>query len=133
MIRVAVLGAGRIGKIHAGNVAKNPKCKLVAIADPIGDAAEKLAHSLGAEAAKDSAATAERKDVDAIIIGTPTDTHIDLLLKSARSGKAEWRLDDTSDKASSASPRTKDDAVSSLASSINFRTTCVFTTRRIAR
>ena len=88
MIRVAVLGAGRIGKIHAGNVAKNPNCKLVAVADPIGDAAEKLAHSLGAEAAKDSTATAERKDIDAIVIGTPTDTHIDLLLEGARSGKA---------------------------------------------
>jgi myo-inositol 2-dehydrogenase/D-chiro-inositol 1-dehydrogenase len=88
MIRVAVLGAGRIGKIHAGNVAKNPKCQLIAVADPIGDAAEMLAKSLGAEASKDSAATATRGDVDAIVIGTPTDTHIDLLLKGARAGKA---------------------------------------------
>jgi myo-inositol 2-dehydrogenase/D-chiro-inositol 1-dehydrogenase len=88
MIRVAVLGAGRIGKLHAANVAKNPRCKLVAVADPIGDAAETLAKSLGAEASKDSAATAERKDVDAILIGTPTDTHIELLHKGARAGKA---------------------------------------------
>jgi myo-inositol 2-dehydrogenase / D-chiro-inositol 1-dehydrogenase len=88
MIRVAVLGAGRIGKIHAGNVAKNPNCRLVAVADPIGDAAATLAKQLGAEASKDSAATATRADVDAIVICTPTDTHIDLLLNGARAGKA---------------------------------------------
>ena len=43
MIGVAVLGAGRIGKIHARNVALNPRCKLVAVADPMKEAAPKLA------------------------------------------------------------------------------------------
>ena len=34
MLRVAVLGAGRIGKIHAANVAMNRNARLVAVADP---------------------------------------------------------------------------------------------------
>ena len=34
MIRIAVLGAGRIGRIHAGNVSRHPNAKLVVVADP---------------------------------------------------------------------------------------------------
>jgi myo-inositol 2-dehydrogenase/D-chiro-inositol 1-dehydrogenase len=88
MIRVAVLGAGRIGKIHAHNVAMNPRSKLVAVADPIESAAKSLADSLGCEASASAGATIARGDVDAIVIGTPTDTHIDFTLEGARRGKA---------------------------------------------
>ena len=88
MLRVAVLGAGRIGTIHAANVARNPQAKLVAVADPYGTAAKDLAHQLGCEASTDPVAAIERGDVDAIIIGTPTDTHVCLMLHAVRKGKA---------------------------------------------
>jgi myo-inositol 2-dehydrogenase/D-chiro-inositol 1-dehydrogenase len=88
MLRVAVLGAGRIGKIHAGNVALNPRLKLIAVADPVAEAANGLADLLNCEASTDPVATVNRKDVDAIIIGTPTDTHVDFLLQGAKGGKA---------------------------------------------
>ncbi|CAN5268809.1 inositol 2-dehydrogenase [soil metagenome] len=88
MIRVAVLGAGRIGKIHAANVARNPNCKLVAVADPIADAAKVLSGSLGAEASADANAVLARTDIDAVVIGTPTNTHVDYTLAAVRSGKA---------------------------------------------
>jgi myo-inositol 2-dehydrogenase / D-chiro-inositol 1-dehydrogenase len=88
MLGVAVLGAGRIGKIHAGNVALNPRLKLVAVADPVAEAAEALAEQLNCKASTDPVATVERGDVDAIIIGTPTDTHVDFLLQGAEAGKA---------------------------------------------
>ena len=88
MLRVAVLGAGRIGKIHAANVAANPNAKLVAIADPYGSAARSLADHLDCEASLDPSATIERTDVDAIVIGTPTDTHIGLMLHAVNTGKA---------------------------------------------
>jgi myo-inositol 2-dehydrogenase/D-chiro-inositol 1-dehydrogenase len=88
MIRVAVLGAGRIGKIHAHNVALNPRSKLVAVADPVEAAAKSLADSLGCEASASAGATIARNDIDAIVIGTPTDTHIDFTLEGARRGKA---------------------------------------------
>ena len=49
MIRIAMLGAGRIGNIHARNVAANPRCRLVAVADPIAESARSLAESLSAD------------------------------------------------------------------------------------
>ncbi|SNR70482.1 inositol 2-dehydrogenase [Paracoccus sediminis] len=88
MIGIAVLGAGRIGKIHAANVAANPKAKLVAIADPFADAVNPLAERLGTEAMSDCMAAIERPDVDAVVIGTPTDTHVSLLLHAVKLGKA---------------------------------------------
>lgn len=88
MVGIAVLGAGRIGKIHAASVAANPKARLVAIADPFGDAAASLAQSLGTEAMTDPMAAIARPDVDAVVIGTPTDTHVGLLLKAVDLGKA---------------------------------------------
>jgi myo-inositol 2-dehydrogenase/D-chiro-inositol 1-dehydrogenase len=88
MIRIAVLGAGRIGRIHATNAAANPRCRLVAVADVVGAAAADLARSTHCEAETDPRATIARKDVDAVVIGTPTDTHVDLLLEAARGGKA---------------------------------------------
>ncbi|MES2262833.1 MAG: inositol 2-dehydrogenase [Pseudomonadota bacterium] len=88
MIRIAVLGAGRIGKIHAANVAANPYAKLVAVADPVEAAAQALATKLGCDASTDCAAVIDRDDVDAIVIGTPTDTHITYMLRAIRQGKA---------------------------------------------
>src|SRR5688572_26612112 len=87
MIRVAVLGAGRIGQIHAANVAANPRATLVAIADPVETAARSLADRLGCEAVAQSEELIARDDVDAVIIGTPSDTHARLMLASARAGK----------------------------------------------
>src|SRR6266513_1377106 len=67
MLRVAVLGAGRIGKIHAANVAGNPKAKLVTVADPFGTAAGNLADHLGCEASLDPIKAIERTKVDAAV------------------------------------------------------------------
>lgn len=88
MIRVAVLGAGRIGQIHAANVAANPRATLVAVADPMAAAAESLAARLGCEALTSSEELIARADVDAVIVGTPSDTHVTLTLLAARAGKA---------------------------------------------
>ena len=88
MVGIAVLGAGRIGKIHAANVAANPSARLIAVADPYASAAQSLAGSLGADAMTDCEAAIDRNDVDAVIIGTPTDTHIQLMMRAVRQGKA---------------------------------------------
>lgn len=88
MLGIAVLGAGRIGRIHSTNVAAHPRAKLVAIADPVAAAVDPLAQALGAAALSDPFAAIELADVDAVVIGTPTDTHADLLLHAIAHGKA---------------------------------------------
>jgi len=87
MIRFGLLGAGRIGKIHGGNIAASPKAKLVAIADADAAAAKALAGATGAEV-RSVADIIAAKDIDAILIGTPTDTHAGLIEQGARAGKA---------------------------------------------
>ncbi len=87
MLRIAVLGAGRIGRIHAGNAAASPEARLVGVADVDRSAAEQVAAAHGARAdAADSLIAAN--DVDAILICTPTDTHADLIERATAAGKS---------------------------------------------
>ncbi|RUW36333.1 inositol 2-dehydrogenase, partial [Mesorhizobium sp. M1A.F.Ca.IN.020.06.1.1] len=86
-LRFALLGAGRIGKVHARAVASNPQAKLVAVADAFEKAATELASAYGAEV-RSIDAIEQAKDIDAVIICTPTDTHADLIERFARAGKA---------------------------------------------
>jgi myo-inositol 2-dehydrogenase / D-chiro-inositol 1-dehydrogenase len=87
MIRIAVLGAGRIGRIHGRNAASHPDARLVAVADPHVPSAQELAAATGAEVASLDEIV-ERSDVDAILVCTPTTTHADLIERGARAGKA---------------------------------------------
>ena len=86
-VRFAILGAGRIGQVHARAVASTDKATLVAIADPIGDAAQKVADQYGCDI-RTIDEIRDSKDVDAVAICTPTDTHADLIEEFARAGKA---------------------------------------------
>lgn len=89
-LRCAVFGAGRIGRIHAANVARHVRgAELVGIADVDRAAAAALAASLHVPVvAGDCAELIARDDVDAVVIATPTSTHYDLILASAAAGKA---------------------------------------------
>jgi len=87
MLRFGLLGAGRIGQIHGRNIAAAADARLLAIADVDRKAAAALAESTGAEV-RDAEAIIDAGDIDAILIGTPTDTHADLIEASARAGKA---------------------------------------------
>lgn len=87
MIRIAILGAGRIGRVHARAVASTPGASLVAVADPIEAAAREVASAHGAEVRGIDAIEAAG-DVDAVLVCTPTDTHSDLIERFARAGKA---------------------------------------------
>jgi myo-inositol 2-dehydrogenase / D-chiro-inositol 1-dehydrogenase len=105
MLRVAVLGAGRIGKIHAKNVAISNRTELVLVADTWVEGADQLATQLGCESSYDYYSAIERNDVDAVLIGTPTELHIDLMLHAVKLGKpvlCEKPIDLDFDKARSA-------------------------------
>ncbi len=86
-VGIGLLGAGRIGKVHALAVARTPGARLVAVADAMAGAAESLAAEYGAET-RTVAAIEAAGDVDAVLICTPTDTHADLIERFARAGKA---------------------------------------------
>ncbi len=86
-VRFGLLGAGRIGKVHAAAIAGNPEARLVAVADALAPAAEALAAAAGAEVRSIDAIEAAA-DVDAVVICTPTDTHAGLIERFARDGKA---------------------------------------------
>jgi myo-inositol 2-dehydrogenase / D-chiro-inositol 1-dehydrogenase len=87
MIRFGVIGAGRIGKVHARTIATNPKAKLAYIADAMPKAAADLAGAYGAQVASvDDIMKA--KDVDAVLIGSPTGFHAEQIQAAANNGKA---------------------------------------------
>ena len=86
MKNVAVFGAGRIGRIHASNAAALPGVSLRFICDPVADSAGQLAGALGAQVSTPDAVFADRS-IDAVVIGSPTDTHSDLIHRAAAAGK----------------------------------------------
>ena len=87
MMDVALFGAGRIGKIHGGNVVRQPGVRLRYVVDVNADAARALASTLGATVA-DVATAIEDPAVKAVVIASSTDTHADLIMRAAAAGKA---------------------------------------------
>ena len=86
-VRFAILGAGRIGQVHARAVTSTPDATLVAIADPVADAAQRVADAYGCDIRSiDEIAASD--DVGAVAICTPTNTHADLIEQFAKAGKA---------------------------------------------
>jgi len=86
-IRFGLLGAGRIGKVHAKAITADSNARLVAVADAFPAAAQAIADQYGCaiRSIDDILAAA---DIDAVVICTPTDTHADLIERFARAGKA---------------------------------------------
>ena len=88
-VRLATIGAGRIGTHHAGLVARHiPGAALVAVADPVPGAAERLAASLGApSAATDPRRSRPGQTSTASLITAPARAHTDLVVAAAAAGK----------------------------------------------
>ena len=86
-VKFAVLGAGRIGKVHARAISNNFEATLVAIADAVSETAAALAKEYRCEV-RSIEEIALSDDIDAVAICTPTDMHADLIEKFALAGKA---------------------------------------------
>ena len=87
MLKVGLLGAGRIGHVHATNIAGHAQSQLVAVSDVHAASAEKLAVMYGAKATSTEAILNDAS-IDAVLIATSTDTHSDLIEAATAAGKA---------------------------------------------
>lgn len=87
-LRLALFGSGRIGQVHARNVAAHPDIDLAIIADPFIDGARHLAEQTGARAVEDPAEVFAEQGLDGVIIGSPTNTHVELISRSVEHGLA---------------------------------------------
>ena len=86
-VKFGLLGAGRIGKVHAKAITGDAGAQLVAVADAFPAAAQAIADQYGCDVRSIEAILAA-KDIDAVVICTPTDTHADLIEQFVKAGKA---------------------------------------------
>ncbi len=87
MIRVGLLGTGRIGRLHAETIASHSESTLYAVSDIDSSSANELAVHYGATV-KSSEEIISDSNIDAILIATSTDTHADFIEKASLAGKA---------------------------------------------
>ncbi|MCP4208262.1 MAG: inositol 2-dehydrogenase [Shimia sp.] len=87
MTRIGLLGCGRIGQVHARSIAQIEGATVSAVADAFLAPAQELANRANAKV-MDAMELIDCAEVDAVVIGTPTDTHYDLIHAAAKAGKA---------------------------------------------
>jgi myo-inositol 2-dehydrogenase / D-chiro-inositol 1-dehydrogenase len=88
MVGMAVLGCGRIGRLHARNVARHARARLVKVYDVAGEAARDTAAELGVAVAHSLDELWSDRAVGAVLIASPTATHVPLITAAVRAGKA---------------------------------------------
>ena len=88
-VGVGVIGAGKMGRIHATNLAQSvPNAKLVAVSDVVEDSAKKLAAEFGVtNVFTDYLRLVENREVQAIVIATPTLLKPQIVKFACESGK----------------------------------------------
>ena len=87
MLDIAVIGAGRIGRIHATNASRHPRISLKYIIDPVDAAAAELASASGAKVADLEEALADPA-IGGVIVASSTDTHLEFCKRATKAGKA---------------------------------------------
>ncbi|RPI96993.1 MAG: inositol 2-dehydrogenase, partial [Chloroflexi bacterium] len=88
-IRIGIIGAGRIGKVHAESIAyRIPAAKITAVCDVNLTAAHDLANRLSIPVVSDNyKEIVNRPDVDAVLVCSSTDTHADVIKAAAAARK----------------------------------------------
>jgi len=87
MLNIGLLGCGRIGQVHGRSIGQIEGARVTAVADAFEAPAKALAEKTGAKVMGPDELIASAQ-VDAVVIGTPTDTHYDLIHAAAAAGKA---------------------------------------------
>ena len=113
-IKIAVLGCGRIGQMHAKNVALHEKTSLACVYDINQEFANKVASELGVSAVTDDNEIFSNAEIDAILIASPTNTHIEFIEKSVAAKKpvlCEKPIDLDIDKVNACAERLKNNSI----------------------
>ena len=88
-IKVGVIGTGRIGKLHLENLSvRIPSAEVVAVADIFVEGAEEISARFGIKkVTADYRKILSDKDVEAVVVCSPTDTHAQYTMEAAEAGK----------------------------------------------
>jgi myo-inositol 2-dehydrogenase/D-chiro-inositol 1-dehydrogenase len=86
VVRFGLIGTGRIGQVHATNIAESADATLQWVCDPFIDGAAATAERFGGNVTTNARDVFAAGDVDAIVIASPTATHIDLIAASLDAG-----------------------------------------------
>lgn len=87
MLRIAVLGCGRIGRMHAENIARHPRAALAGVYDTHEPAAVEVSEKLAVPRFESAEAVLASEAVDAVLIATSTATHADYIEQAVAAGK----------------------------------------------
>lgn len=85
-IRIGLIGTGRIGQVHAASIAESPLFDLTYICDTFIDGAIKTAAQYGGKTTNDPEVLMSSGEVDAILIASPTPTHVGLIRRAIELG-----------------------------------------------
>jgi myo-inositol 2-dehydrogenase/D-chiro-inositol 1-dehydrogenase len=85
-IRIGLIGTGRIGQVHAASIAYSKTFELTYTADVFVAGAEKIAKEYGGKFTNDPEVLLNSGEVDAILIASPTPTHVDLIRRGIQLG-----------------------------------------------
>lgn len=88
LLRIGLIGAGRIGQAHGKAIAAQvPQAKLVQVADVMIEAAQVMGQQYGLSTTQDYREVVENPEVDAVMICSSTDTHAEIITAAAKAGK----------------------------------------------
>ncbi len=86
-VKIGLIGTGRIGQVHAASIAALPETTLRWVCDPFVESAKATAQKYeGAQVTTDPTEVLDSGDVDAIIVASPTPTHVDLISAAIDAG-----------------------------------------------
>jgi len=85
-LRFGLIGTGRIGQVHAAGIAADPNAVLTWVADPFVDGARRVSAAFGGAATDSADEVFASGEVDAILVASPTATHVDLIARAVEAG-----------------------------------------------
>ena len=84
MVRVGLIGCGRIGRVHADSIAVSSRAELAHVVDPFESSAREVGEQFSAPWSTDVEDVLGDTSIDAVVVASPTPTHVDLLTRAVR-------------------------------------------------